>query len=189
MADDQFIGEIRAFAFGHRPGGWVSCDGQMYSTTEQAKLFKVIGHTYGGQGDQFAVPDLRGRVAVGAGALSPGMVAGQEHVTLTQAMMPPHDHVVQRRGVSSNANKHNVPAAGAYVGALGVMNASGTVVSDDVFATAGAGTTLSPSTVGWVDGLGNPLPPDHLAVPPLPHENRQPFLVMHFCIALEGAKP
>lgn len=70
------IGEIQMFAGGFVPAGWTPCDGHLEpinSTT--AALFSVIGTTYGGDGSRtFAVPDLRGRVAIHGPAI--GTVGG-----------------------------------------------------------------------------------------------------------------
>lgn len=41
------------------PTGWLLCNGATLSTTTYPALFAVIGHTYGGSGNSFAVPDMR----------------------------------------------------------------------------------------------------------------------------------
>lgn len=38
------------------PNGWILCDGSLYSTSQFQQLFNVVQYTYGGAGDQFAVP-------------------------------------------------------------------------------------------------------------------------------------
>lgn len=61
-------GTITAFAGEAAPAGYVNCDGGSYPTTgATAALFAVIGHSYGGSGSSFRVPDLKGRVPVGIG--------------------------------------------------------------------------------------------------------------------------
>jgi hypothetical protein len=40
------------------PAGWLYCDGSLYDCKEYPELFNVIGYSYGGSGEQFAVPDL-----------------------------------------------------------------------------------------------------------------------------------
>ena len=42
------------------PKGYLLCDGTSYSATQYAKLFDVIGTTYGGSGGSFNVPNLVG---------------------------------------------------------------------------------------------------------------------------------
>jgi microcystin-dependent protein len=78
--------------------GWINCDGRLLSTTDYALLFRVIGYSFGGSGDQFRLPDMRGRVpgAKGQGAgltnRALGDYVGTETHTLTIAEMPSHNH-------------------------------------------------------------------------------------------------
>ena len=62
------IGEIRMFAGTFAPQDWMLCAGQLLSIAQFTALYSVIGTNYGGNGStNFALPDLRGRVPVGAG--------------------------------------------------------------------------------------------------------------------------
>jgi microcystin-dependent protein len=55
-------GTIVAFGGTTAPAGWVMCDGASYSTGGQyANLFAAIGSAFGGSGNNFNVPDFRGR--------------------------------------------------------------------------------------------------------------------------------
>ncbi len=101
-------GTIVAFGGGTAPAGWLLCDGGSYSTTgAYESLFAALGHTWGGSGDTFRVPDFRGRALVGAGPgantntdsssaqLVPraaGTRVGEEKHTLTLPEIPPHNH-------------------------------------------------------------------------------------------------
>ena len=70
--DSVPIGAIQAFAGVNAPKNWLICDGSAVSRTTYAKLFSVIGTTYG-EGDgatTFNLPDLKGRVLTGAGTLN-----------------------------------------------------------------------------------------------------------------------
>ena len=77
---EAFIGTILPWAGNYVPQGWLACDGACYALqqhTQLQALYAVIGNTYGGSlaEQTFAVPDLRGRVPMGAGnALRPGTV-------------------------------------------------------------------------------------------------------------------
>ena len=60
-------GMIMPFAgpVGYAPANWIPCDGRSLSTTEYPNLYAVIGHSWGGSGNAFNVPDLRGRTLRG----------------------------------------------------------------------------------------------------------------------------
>ncbi len=65
-ADGQFLGQVIAFAGAQAPQGWAVCDGSLIQIADNQQLFELIGTTYGGDGEQdFALPDLRGRMLVG----------------------------------------------------------------------------------------------------------------------------
>lgn len=101
-ADINSIGEIKAFGGSVAPEGWRICNGDVISRTDYSELFGVIGTTYGG-GDgsnTFAIPDFRGRTAIGAGeneatghtAHALGQSGGEESHSLTVGEMPSHSH-------------------------------------------------------------------------------------------------
>jgi len=98
---DIFLGEIRTFAFGRVPSGWARCEGQVLSISQHSALFALIGTTYGGDGQStFALPDLRGRVAIGTGATAAGSSfalgerGGEETHHLTEEELPARRHRV-----------------------------------------------------------------------------------------------
>ncbi len=95
----SFMGQVRAFSGYFVPAGYLPADGRLMSISSNTALFALFGTTYGGDGKTtFALPDLRGRTAIGAGAgpgLTPralGSVAGAEIVALTASQMPAHTH-------------------------------------------------------------------------------------------------
>jgi len=70
-----YVGEIRIFPWAAIPPGWIPCDGRVASleagsTSEgYQRLFSVIGDAFGGDGQtSFGLPDLSGKVPVGAAA-------------------------------------------------------------------------------------------------------------------------
>lgn len=77
LSDSPFLGSVALFPGNFVPRGWVLCDGQLLSVSQNDALFSLIGTIYGGDGrTTFAVPDLRDRAIVGAGgALSVGSAA------------------------------------------------------------------------------------------------------------------
>ena len=70
---EPFVGQVIAVGFNFAPAGWALCQGQLLPISENQALFTLIGTTFGGDGQQtFALPDLRGRTAVGMGQ-GPGL--------------------------------------------------------------------------------------------------------------------
>ena len=74
----------------------MAANGQLLQIAQNTALFSILGTTYGGDGvTTFALPDLRGRVSVGANANNPlGTTFGGQFTTLATAQMPAHDHTV-----------------------------------------------------------------------------------------------
>lgn len=101
-------GTVTMFAGSSAPTGYLICDGQAVSRTTYAALFAVIGTTYGaGDGStSFNVPNLMGRVPVGAGSgtgLTNRVLAsqgGEENHTLTSDEIPSHSHSINDPGHS-----------------------------------------------------------------------------------------
>jgi hypothetical protein len=54
------VGAILYYPSATIPVGWMTCDGASLSTTAFSLLFSKIGYTYGGSGNTFRLPDLRG---------------------------------------------------------------------------------------------------------------------------------
>src|SRR4051794_24673283 len=110
---EPYVGEIRWLAGDQVPAtGWKLCDGQSLSGATDSGLFEAIGHSYGGQGDAFSLPDLRGRVPVQVGAgRALGRAGGQERVALTAAQMPAHTHVL---GANSGDGDRADPAGSVW---------------------------------------------------------------------------
>lgn len=171
---DGFIGQILMFAGNFAPRNWAFCNGQLLPISSYTALFSIIGTTYGGDGiTTFALPDLRGRVAMGAGQ-GPGLSnyplgqnGGQEGVTLTTSQMPAHSH------------------------ALTVANSDGNTNSPANNVLAGFGTSAPPSG-NWstsapnAKAAGTSIGETGASVP---HNNIQPFLAVEFIICLNGIFP
>jgi len=85
---NSYIGEIILATYNRTPQGFVPCDGSLLSIANYPYLYQLIGTTYGGDGKtNFAVPDLRGRVPLGAGnttRLGQLLSAGTPSVTPVQ---------------------------------------------------------------------------------------------------------
>jgi microcystin-dependent protein len=124
-------GVVSMWVTGTAPTGWLICDGSTKSTTtnpELANLYSVIGTTYGGTGaTSFKLPDLRGRVPMGAGtgrnvADSANLTArtlgvkfsDAEDVTLTLAQTPSHSHEFQIAAGGGDGTTYFRGSSGGY---------------------------------------------------------------------------
>jgi microcystin-dependent protein len=92
---------VTLFAGNFAPRNWAFCQGQTLTIASNTALFSLLGTTYGGNGQTtFMLPNLMGRIAVGAGQgpglsyYSLGQAAGQETVTLGGGNLPFHTHPV-----------------------------------------------------------------------------------------------
>ncbi|CDK99463.1 exported protein of unknown function [Magnetospirillum gryphiswaldense MSR-1 v2] len=116
-------GSLIQFAGSAAPEGWLLCDGNAVSRSTYAALFAVVGTVYGvGDGaTTFALPDLRGRAAIGAGQGTSltnrtlGDKVGAETHVLSVAEMPSHSHNYESHRPSSGAGG---PVLGSSDGVL-----------------------------------------------------------------------
>ncbi|UJB65761.1 phage tail protein [Acidovorax sp. YS12] len=163
---DPFVGELRPFAFGIIPRGWLPCNGSLLNATQYAALFSLLGNRYGGDGrTTFALPDLRGRTPLGCSATFPqGHKNGSETVTLTAAQVPSHTHQVQGSKATATAN-------GPSAQAMAVPATFMAYAAPDT-----AAGTLNTAAVTISGGSA-------------PHDNMQPSLVVNWCIATSGTYP
>jgi microcystin-dependent protein len=187
---DPFLSQILIWPPNFAPRGWALCAGQVLPINQNTALFSLIGTFYGGDGrTTFALPNLQGRVPIGAGqgaGLSPyvvGDMGGVESVQLNASTLPSHSH-----SASQNLTVQVPAVAGA-----GTTNSPSPSVTPaaptdaarnpvNIYSNQAAGTTLGSPTVSGsvaIGATGNNQP----------HENRQPFLALNYIIALQGIFP
>jgi len=176
---DPFIGQILLFGGNFAPRGWAFCEGQLLPISSNEALFSILGTTYGGDGrTTFALPDLRGRVAIGS-RQGPGLSnyylgakGGVENVTLTTSQIPSHTHTAVIKTspdtTTTDVSVNNFFAHEAKKGADALPIYSSDAPTDNMNAAA--------INVGNVGGNQS-------------HENRQPFLAVNYIIALQGFYP
>lgn len=168
---DAFIGEIRLFAGNFAPAGWALCDGQLLPISQNTALFSLLGTNYGGNGiSTFALPNLQGRMPLGAGngpGLTPrnlGESGGEAAHTLNQAEMPQHNHAVQ--SAAAPDSKQAGPQA------MWARSADNAALYHSVSNPATmAGGAVQANGAGWA------------------HNNQPPVLALNFIIALQGIFP
>lgn len=163
---EPFIGEIQIFGFNFNPRGWAFCNGATLPIAQNTALFSLLGTQYGGNGTTtFLLPNLSARTPIGDGqgpGLSPrslGEATGVSTVTLTVGQLPAHSH--PQAVHTANANTRTPSSA----------------VTPAVTTSAAYGSAASLVTMNDIVGGGQP------------HTNKQPYLGLNFCIALQGIYP
>lgn len=168
---DQFVGEIRIFPGNFAPSGWAQCNGQQLPISQNTALYSLLGPTYGGDGKTtFALPNLQGCAPMQQGqgpGLSDyplGQTGGTATVTLLTSEIPAHSHQLMHSGGSANASTPATDRGLARTGLAQIYtpgNSSAPAFQQGLAASGGSN----------------------------PHNNMQPYLVLNFCIALQGIYP
>lgn len=171
-----FVAEIRIFPFNFAPRGWAFCNGQLLPISQNTALFSLLGTQYGGDGkSNFALPNLQGSAPMHTtqfsgsspfGQFFIGESGGEDTVTLLTSEMPAHTHMVQADYDHRNATATN-PNGAVQV------NSTGNLLFSTV---APSGTVMNPAMVSVAGGSQ-------------PHNNLMPYLVMNYCIAMQGVFP
>jgi microcystin-dependent protein len=161
---EPFLSEIRIMSFSFAPKGWALCNGQLLPINQNQALFSLLGTTFGGDGRvNFGLPNLQGRTPIHVGSgHTIGERGGEQAHTLSIAEMPTHTHTVK---ASTQLGDQTVPT-GNFL-ARSHYNLYGNPANL---------IALAPATVANVGGSQA-------------HLNMQPFLVLNFCIALQGIFP
>jgi microcystin-dependent protein len=175
--DESYIGELRPIGFNYAPKGWLFCQGQLLPINQYQALFSLLGTTYGGNGQTtFALPDLRGRLPVGAGPLSgnsgsnyvQGQRGGVESVTLATTQIPAHTHPITGTMKTAGLGDPSNPQGNYLAGDNNAQFSAG-----PANATMGGGAQGTSSNSG-----GNQ-----------PHDNRQPVIGINYVICTQGIFP
>lgn len=159
------------------PNGWMTCDGQLLSISENDTLFNLIGTTYGGDGQNtFALPNLAARlpIHIGSNGTTNYTIAqngGVTSVTLNLNQIPAHTHPFI---ADNNPATTNNPSNAYYANSAPTM----------LFTVP--------------NGNQNPDPPLFRNFNPAmlmnqggsqPHDNTQPYQAITFIISLFGVYP
>lgn len=162
---EPFLSEVRIFSFNFAPRGWAQCNGQLLPINQNQALFSLLGTTFGGDGRvNFALPDFRGRVPIHESHnFALGQRGGEQAHTLTIPEIPAHSHAVN---ITSGTADEQYPSATNYWAAGGPSPGFHQSVN----------SAVDPATV---------LPKGGSQA----HLNMQPFLVLNYCIALQGIFP
>lgn len=183
-----YIGTIVPFAGNFAPAGWAFCNGELLNINQYQELYTLIGTTYGGDGvTTFGLPNMCGRVPIHQGQLPGGQtyvmgqIAGTESVVLFGPNMPAHAHatsvtVIDRVMASDPGTSSIWDSNTPYPAVTPGLEQYGSPLSND---ETGLKYKVSPQSSAPWQPAGNTQG----------HENRQPYLVINFIIALSGLYP
>lgn len=188
---DGFIGEIKAFTFEWAPMGWLPCDGKSYSIDQYPELYALLGNTYGGTDKTFNVPNLQGRIIIntdpndtktGSEKYKLGSIGGTESVALGITHVPPHSHTFNAATTKTATYLANETQAAG----------NGTSFISNVFEHPPTGQNRLAQ--GYHDTGAPNTPLAQATITPFsggtaPHENRQPYFVLNYCINWWGSFP
>lgn len=170
----QFLGQVLQVAFNFAPKTWATCAAQLLSIQQNTALFSLLGTTYGGNGvNTFALPDLRGRVAISQGQgpglqfYSLGQISGTQSVTMLASNLPLHVHTFS----ANNATSTQSGPGGNSIAQGGLSAGTGLFLYGP-----SAGVTMNPNTIA-PNGSSLPIP------------IMQPYNVLQCCIAMQGIFP
>jgi microcystin-dependent protein len=158
-----YLGQLMLASFNFAPKGYSMCNGQLLPINQYQALFSLLGTTFGGNGIQnFQLPNLQGVTPVGVGSgINYGQAGGESGHTLIQAEVPVHIHAIQAAGAADKVT----PAGNLVAG-------GGTAIFTEA-------SNLGAMNAGVLAAFGASQP----------HENRQPYMVMNWLIAMVGIFP
>ena len=217
---DAYIGLIFPFAGAFAPQGTAQCQGQQMAIQQNQALFSIVYNLYGGDArTTFNLPDLRGRILVGAGAspflnttLNPGNFGGTATSTLNLTNLPQHTHnaTFTPSGGSSTSTINatvTIPVGSATTGSVtpgAGNNWLGSITVEDpnggnlnttgpyLSSNPGTGSNLTGTATGTVTGTSAgtvAVSPGGGQAMPMPFTNVQPYLAVTMYIVTLGYYP
>jgi microcystin-dependent protein len=178
----QPTGSVIAFAGSAAPTGWLLCDGSAVNRTTYATLFTTLSTTYGaGDGSTtFNLPDMRGRMPMGAGTgaqnggSGSGLISGGTALTARtrggfggDERMQTHTHVQNAHGHDLGGGQNFGVNFGANAGAGATFGLHVDIINTGTYQGPYSATANTATNQNAGSGLS---------------ENMPPFLVTNFII-------
>ncbi len=175
---DAFVGTILPWPIPYAPQGWAFCNGQSIPVMQNQALYSLIGTLYGGNTTYFNLPNLTGRVPVGAmnmGGAMPNVLqaplttdGGSPATMLDASQLPLHSHTiantttVSSQGAGTASVTVQIPANNETYDASSASNTPGSTMvlgqgkagsfPANIYTTKPPNTTLEPfAASGHVD--------------------------------------
>jgi microcystin-dependent protein len=174
---EPFLGQISTFAFDFPPIKWQQCKGQIMAINQYTALFALLGTRYGGNGTtNFALPNMQGNVAIGRGSnpggstYDVGETGGVSTVAISRPQGPTHGHDLM---ATITVADQKSPAGAVLARPEVSSNPKPTI--GKIYGTNALNVKLNAP----ISQIGNGQP----------HDNVQPFLVLNYCICINGISP
>lgn len=186
---DPILGQITFFAFNFEQMYWMRCMGQQMSIPQNSALYSLLGNSFGGSyPNTFALPDLRGKVILGQGAVNYdfGTSGGSATTTLSADNLPVHTHsaaltltnATTTISVNASAGTTNTPSSRANC--IGTLASDKGTMYNNVAPNVPlnvAGNTVAGSVAIAPTGNNTSFP------------NMPPYCVLNAAIAISGIYP
>jgi microcystin-dependent protein len=173
-AQQRLVGQILMIAGSKCPDNTMEANGQLLAISQFLTLYQLYGTTYGGDGHTtFALPDLRGRAAIGIGQGTNlpdyvlGQPAGVAQLQLGSEQLAPHDHAVAAMATDATSDTGDPAGASLAVTLAPIYNRS-----DPLAATMATGSIATATTGGGK-----------------PFNIESPYLAMRYCVVYAGIVP
>ena len=179
---ENFIGDVKILTNydPDRSNGWLLCDGKTYDKNGKYRdLASIIGNQFGGDANNFAVPDLRGLLPIGVGPAvdnvenirKAGDTGGKLSNTLLESHLLNHRH---------NIKVGEAATTGSIGGSCFGMSKDDSGNKRLFYSTAKVETQLPFNT--FMMGSVGKTPPDSIS-------NVQPVMGLYYVIATTGIYP
>ena len=120
------IGTVLSFVGQTPPNGYLLCDGSSYAVADYQDLYDVIGNTYGGDTENFNVPDYRETVLIGVGENTTDAITTHDVYELGEFkddQLQGHEHYVYKNYESgSTGGAGNTTTYGGVVSSNGIVH-------------------------------------------------------------------
>jgi len=150
------IGAVVSFATASVPDGALECDGSSYAKADYPELYSVLDSVYIVDADNFVVPDLRGRVAVGNGqgsGLTDRVVGdefGEEAHVLTTSELASHNHTQNphtHTEITATPSAAEIPVVPVPTAITGIGVTGATTATNNATGSDAAHNNMQPSHI------------------------------------------
>ena len=137
-----YAGEVRTFAMGSCPNGWLYANGATVSAVTYSNLFAAIGSTWGSSAGNVVLPDFRNEFLRGDGASVVGTFEANDnkshtHVATSVVTDPGHAHSYTYPAGASALSAGGVPVVNANTPSTTGSSTTGVTVATTNASTGG----------------------------------------------------